>query len=96
MSSPNYDYLDGNAAAGELNKVFSFDITTAAGRCAAGGATKRLAEAHLYMHGPGLVARCPACEHVLLRLVNVDEHVFLDARGMIYLRLDTSQSQEVG
>ena len=31
MSSPNYDYLDGNAAAGELSKVFAVDITTAAG-----------------------------------------------------------------
>jgi len=40
------------------------------------------------------VARCPACEHVLLRLVNVDEHVFLDVRGMIYLRLDVSRSQQ--
>ena len=30
MSSPNYDYLDGNAAAGELSKVFAVDITTAA------------------------------------------------------------------
>ena len=27
MSSPNYDYLDGNAAAGELSKVFAVDIT---------------------------------------------------------------------
>ena len=94
MSSTNYDYLDGNAAAGELGKVFAVDITTAEGRCGECGTTKCLAEAHLYMHGPGLVARCPACEHVLLRLVNVDEHVFLDVRGMIYLRLDTSRSRE--
>jgi uncharacterized protein DUF6510 len=94
MSSPNYDCLDGNAAAGELSKVFAVDITTAAGRCGECGTTRCLAEAHLYMPGPGLVARCPACEHVLLRLVNVDEHVLLDVRGMIYLRLDTSRSQE--
>ena len=94
MSSPNYDYLDGNAAAGELSKVFAIDITTAVGKCGECGTTKCLAEAHLYMHGPGLVARCSACEHVLLRLVNVDEHVFLDVRGMIYLRLDASRSQE--
>jgi len=94
MSFSNYDYLDGNAAAGELSRVFAVDITTAAGRCAECGTTKCLAEAHLYVHGPGLVVRCPACEHVLLRLVNVDEHVFLDVRGMVYLRLDTSRSQE--
>ena len=55
MSSPNYDYLDGNAAAGELSKVFAVDITTAAARCAECGTTKCLAEARLYMHGPGLV-----------------------------------------
>lgn len=94
MSSTNYDYLDGNAAAGELSKVFAVDITTAEGRCGECGTTKCLAEAHLYMHGPGLVARCPACEHVLLRLVNVREHMFLDFRGMTYLRLDTSRSEE--
>ena len=94
MSSPNYDYLDGNAAAGELSKVFAVDITTAEGRCGECGTTKCLAEAHLYMRGPGLVARCPACEHVLLRLVNVREHMFLDVRGMTYLRLDTSRSEE--
>jgi Family of unknown function (DUF6510) len=51
MSSPNYDYLDGNAAAGELSRVFAVDITTAAGRCAKCGTTKCLAEAHLYMRG---------------------------------------------
>jgi hypothetical protein len=91
MSSPNYDYLDGNAAAGELSKVFAVDITTAAARCAKCGATKCLAEARLYMHGPGLVARCTACEHVLLRLVNVREQMFLDVRGMACLRLETSR-----
>lgn len=96
MSSANYDYLDGNAAAGEFSKVFAVDITTAAGRCAQCGTTKCLAEAHVYLHGPGLVARCCACEHVLLRLVNVDGHVFLDIRGMVYLRLDTSRFQEAG
>ena len=94
MSSPNYDYLDGNAAAGELSKVFAVDITTAAGRCAECGTTKCLAEAHLYIHGPGLVARCPACEHVLLRFVKARQRAFLDLRGMTCLILDTSQLQE--
>jgi len=94
MSSPNYDYLDGNAAAGELNRVFASDITMAMGRCAECGTTKRLAEAHLYMHGPGLVVRCPACEHVLFRLVTVREQMFLDVRGMAYLRLETSRRAE--
>jgi hypothetical protein len=94
MSSGNYDYLDGNAAAGELSEVFGVDITTAAGQCAECGATKCLAEAHLYMRGPGLVARCPACQHVLLRLVSVREHMFLDVRGITYLRFDASRPRE--
>ena len=86
----NDDYLDGNAAAGELSNVFTMDITTAEGQCAHCGATKRFAEAHLYMQCPGVVARCAVCEHVLLRLVNIRQHVFLDARGMSYLCLEMS------
>jgi Family of unknown function (DUF6510) len=94
MSSHTYDYLDGNAAAGELSKIFAVDVTAAEGQCAHCGAKRRFAEAHLYMQGPGLVARCAVCEHVLLRLVNARQGVFLDMRGMTCLILDTSQLQE--
>jgi len=96
MSSDDFDYLDGNAAAGELSRIFTMDVTAAGGRCAHCDATKPFAEAHVYMDGPGVVARCPVCEHVLLRLVNVRQRVFLDVRGMTYLRLDMSQLQESG
>jgi Family of unknown function (DUF6510) len=94
MSSHTYDYLDGNAAAGELSKIFALDVTAAEGQCAHCGAKRRFAEAHLYMQGPGLVARCAVCEHVLLRLVNARQGVFLDMRGMTCLILDTSQLQK--
>ena len=87
MSTP-MNYLDGNAAAGELSTIFAMDVTTAEGECAHCGAIKRFAEAHLYMHAPGVVARCAVCEHVLLRLVSARQRMFLDARGMTYLRLD--------
>jgi hypothetical protein len=90
MSSHNYDYLDGNAAAGELSKVFTMDVTTAWGQCEHCGAIKRFADAHLYMQCPGLVARCCVCQHVLLRLVNARGRVLLDLRGMTSLILDTS------
>ena len=93
MSSHTYDYLDGNAAAGELSKIFAMDVTAAEGQCAHCGVTKRFAEAHVYMHGPGVVARCAVCEHVLLRLVTVRQRVLLDVRGMTYLSLDISQLQ---
>jgi hypothetical protein len=94
MSSHTYDYLDGNAAAGELSKIFAIDVTAAEGQCAHCGAKRRFAEARLYMQGPGLVARCAVCEHVLLRLVNARQRVFLDMRGVTCLILDTSQVQE--
>ena len=90
MSSQTYDYLDGNAAAGELSKIFVMDITTAEGQCAHCGAIRHFAEAHVYMQGPGIVARCAVCEQVLLRVVDVRQRVLLDVRGMTYLSLDTS------
>jgi hypothetical protein len=88
------NYLDGNAAAGELDRIFAFDVTAAQGQCVHCGATKLFAEAHLYMTCPGIVARCAGCGHVLLRLVNAGGHVLLDLRGMTYLAFDTSLSQE--
>ena len=47
MNSPNYDYLDGDARAGELSRIFAVDRTTAAGQCAECGTTKCLAEARV-------------------------------------------------
>jgi len=93
MTSLDSNYLDGNAAAGELSKIFALDLTAAEGQCAHCGARKRFADAHVYMQSPGVVARCPDCQHVLLRLVSVRHGVFLDLRGMTYLNLDTAQLQ---
>jgi hypothetical protein len=87
----NISYLDGNAAGGELSRVFAVDLTAAEGQCAYCGAKRRFADAHLYVDCPGLVARCAMCDHVLLRLVNTGERTFLDLRGMTYLNLSTKQ-----
>ena len=89
MNAP-MDYLDGNAAAGELSKIFAIDVTAAEGQCAHCGTKKRFAEAHLYMQGPGLIARCCVCEHVLLRLASVRQSILIDVRGMTYLRLQAA------
>ena len=96
MSMDTDNYLDGNAAAGELSNIFTIDVTAAEGECAHCGAIKRFAEAHVYMQGPGIVARCSVCQHVLLRLVNARERVLLDLRGMKCLVLDTSRLLESG
>jgi hypothetical protein len=87
-------YLDGNAAAGELSRIFAIDLTAAEGQCAHCGATKHFAEARVYMHGAGVVARCAVCEQVLLRLVSIRQRVLLDMRGMTCLTLDTSELRE--
>jgi len=96
MSSDVDDYLDGNAAAGELSNIFAMDITAAEGQCAHCGAIKRFAEAHVYLQAPGLVARCSVCQHVLLRLVNARERVFFDLQGMRSLILNTSRLVKSG
>jgi hypothetical protein len=88
--SAQMNYLDGNAAAGELSRIFAIDVTSAEGQCAHCGAKKRFAEARLYVQCPGVVARCGVCEHVLLRMVNVRQRVFLDMRGMTYVNLDAA------
>ena len=88
--SAQMNYLDGNAAAGELSKIFAIDVTSAEGQCAHCGTKKRFAEARLYMQCPGVVARCCVCEHVLLRMVNVRQRVFLDMCGMTYVNLDVA------
>jgi len=90
----NHDYLDGNAAAGELSSILAMDVTTAQSQCANCGATKHFAEAHVYMQAPGVVARCAVCEHVLLRFVKARQRAFLDLRGMTCLIFDASQLQE--
>lgn len=95
MSESAFNYVDGNAAGGELNRLFAIDITTAQGQCANCGTTRRFSEARLYMHSPGVVARCPVCNYVLLRLVNASERLFLDARGLRWLNFTAQASRLV-
>ena len=92
MSSYNDNHLDGNAAAGDLCNLFVVDVTAAEGLCAHCGAVRRFAQAHLYIGGPGLVARCADCDNVLLRLVNARQRVLLDLRGMAYLSVIVNAS----
>jgi hypothetical protein len=80
-------FFDGNAAAGELREVFSVDLTSACGQCAACGKVAPLAQAHLYAFAPGIVIRCAACEQPLLRLVTGEKRAWLDLRGLVYLQV---------
>ena len=78
---------DGSALAGPLHDLFRVDVTTAVGRCTGCGRTAPIAEARVFDHAPGPVARCPACDQVLLRLVRGPGRTWLDLRGLAYLQL---------
>jgi hypothetical protein len=79
--------MDGNMLAGPLREVFAVEVSDATGQCASCGLTGPLAALHVYAHAPGLVARCPACEAVMLRLVRAPHSAWLDLRGSTYLRV---------
>ncbi|WP_405095812.1 DUF6510 family protein [Micromonospora sp. NBC_01412] len=80
-------YLDGNMLDGPLRELFAVDLSTATGRCQSCGMTGPLAGLHVYPQAPGLVARCPACTAVMLRLVRAPDRAWLDLRGTTYLQV---------
>jgi Family of unknown function (DUF6510) len=79
--------LDGNAMAGELREIFAVDMTSAVVTCAACGHVGAVATLRVRVPAAGLVARCPACEDVVLRLVRAPDRVFLDLRGMVRIEV---------
>jgi Family of unknown function (DUF6510) len=80
--------LDGNAAAGTLEQLFAFEVTTAMGTCANCGAVGPVGSAMVYSQAPGIVMRCPACGAVLLRLAN-------DGASRYWLEMTGVRSLEV-
>ena len=79
--------LDANAAAGILQEVFGVEMTAAPTECASCGNEGQVGTLLAFSQGPGIVLRCPACENVVLRIVQTAAATYLDARGSVYLRL---------
>ncbi len=79
-------YLDGNMLDGPLSELFAVDLSTATGRCAHCGSTGPVAGLRVYSQAPGLVARCPTCVEVMMRLVRAPDVAWLDLRGTTFLR----------
>jgi Family of unknown function (DUF6510) len=84
------DALDGNVLAAPMREIFAVDVTSAVGRCVSCGRVGAVATLRVYTEAPGLVARCPGCEAVVLRLVRGPDRAWLDLRGAMNLefRLD--------
>ena len=80
-------WSDGTALAGPVGNLFRVDVTTAIGRCGNCARTGPMAETRVFDHAPGVVARCPTCDQVLLRLVQGPGRAWLDLRGLTYLQL---------
>jgi hypothetical protein len=83
----SHSYEDGNCLAGPLAELFTVDVTAAVFRCAGCARTDAVATLHVYHHAPGLVARCPGCQHVVLRLVRSPDAAWLDLTGTTALRI---------
>ena len=80
--------LDGNAVAGLLYEIFSVEMTASPTQCANCGREGEIGTLLAFTQAPGAVLRCPACESVMVRIVQTPEATYIDARGAVYLRLE--------
>jgi len=79
--------LDGNAAAGLMQEIFGLEMTSNPAECANCGNVSEMGGLLAFTQAPGTVLRCPACQEVMLRIVQTPNGTYLDARGAAYVRL---------
>ena len=88
----NATWVDGNALAGPLSEIIGTDLTVAELTCAGCRTTRPLAMMHVFDRAPGLVARCPGCDAVVMRVVRTADRVLIDLRGSLVLSLPASSA----
>jgi Family of unknown function (DUF6510) len=82
--------LDGNAAAGLLEEIFAFDMTSAQCTCAGCGHIAAVGSLRLYGGQMGTVLRCPTCDRIQMHIVSVpggERQYWIDMRGIALLRI---------
>ena len=79
--------VDANAIAGVLHRVFGREVTMLEERCGHCGTVSVVGTLRVYMRGPGVVVRCPACTDVILRIVEMPGGVRVDLSGATRLAL---------
>jgi Family of unknown function (DUF6510) len=77
--------VDGNGTAGLLADLFGADMTASPGQCAHCHTVSLVGTMRVYMRGPGVVLRCPACAEVVVRIVRTPRATYVDVRGAAYL-----------
>ena len=81
--------LDGNAAAGALGEVFSFEVTTAQYACEGCGRVDQIGAAMVYeVRGLGTIVRCPSCDNALIRLAQHRGRYTIDLRGVRQMQVE--------
>ena len=79
--------LDGNALGGVLADVFGADVTAAFATCRSCGTRGEVARVHVYIRCAGIVARCPACDAVLVTVVEARERRWVSLSGLRTIEL---------
>ena len=78
--------VDANPIGGLLESIFEREVTAMEERCAHCGTVSIVGTLRVYMRGPGIVVRCPACAEVVLRIVETPRGRRVDASGATHLR----------
>ena len=84
--------VDANAIAGLLLRVFEREVTMLEERCAHCGTLSVVGTLRVYMRGPGVVVRCPACADVVLRIVETPTGLRVDLSGATLLSVSPEAS----
>jgi uncharacterized protein DUF6510 len=85
--------LDGNALAGLLQGIFGTEMTANPAECGNCGSVSEMGGLLAFTHAPGAVLRCPACEEVMMTVVETPTAIYLDARGAAYVRIARPPSE---
>jgi hypothetical protein len=79
--------VDANGIGGMLAAMFGVDVTASPGQCATCHTVSTVGTMRVYMRGPGVVVRCPACAEVILRVVRTPSATLLDVSGASWIRI---------
>lgn len=80
-------HLDGNAIGGLLLELFGREMTDQGGCCDHCGAVNPLGAVHVYVDAPGTVVRCPACQSVLIVVVEQPDGVRVSFEEIRWLQV---------
>jgi predicted RNA-binding Zn-ribbon protein involved in translation (DUF1610 family) len=89
MTDPNDRHLDGNAAAGVLADIFGAEMTARWTVCASCDRHHVVGRLVVYVHGMGVVLRCPGCGSVQIKIGTVPRSYRVDVRGVQSFEIDS-------